>query len=84
MKYLIWIILVIPAMRLSQAFGEYTGNPYNTVNRGQFNEFTESKLFTDLVFDQKLNIITEGLSFKGKVSLNTFLMPFVNSQLGIS
>jgi TonB-linked SusC/RagA family outer membrane protein len=75
-----WVLQEVPDLdypgatgeRLSQAFGEYTGNPYNTVNRGQFNEFTESKLFTDLVFDQKLNIITEGLSFKGKVSLNTY------------
>lgn len=75
-----WVLQEVPdpdypndsGIRLSQAFGEYTGNPYNTVNRGQFNEFTESKLFTDLVFDQKLNFITEGLSFKGKVSLNTY------------
>jgi TonB-linked SusC/RagA family outer membrane protein len=75
-----WVLDEVPdpdypndrGQRLSQAFGEYTGNPYNTVNRGQFNEFTESKLFTDLVFDQKLNFITEGLSFKGKVSLNTY------------
>ena len=75
-----WVLKEVPdpdypnetGQRLSQAFGEYTGNPYNTVNRGQFNEDTESKLFTDLVFDQKLNFITEGLSFKGKVSLNTF------------
>ncbi len=75
-----WVLTEVPdtsypndtGMRLSQAFGEYTGNPYNTVNRGQFNEDTDSKLFTDLVFDQKLNFITEGLSFKGKVSLNTY------------
>jgi len=75
-----WVLNEVPdpdypndsGQRLSQAFGEYTGNPYTTVNNGQFNEDTESKLFTDLVFDQKLDFITEGLSFKGKVSLNTF------------
>lgn len=75
-----WVLEQVPdldypndrGMRLSQAFGEYTGNPYNSVNNGQFNEYTESKLFTDLVFDQKLDFITEGLSFKGKVSLNTY------------
>ena len=75
-----WVLEEVPdldypddtGMRLSQAYGEYTGNPYNSVNNGQFNEFTQSKLFTDLVFDQKLNFITEGLSFKGKVSLNTY------------
>lgn len=75
-----WVLNEVPdpdypnerGQRLSKAFGEYTGNPYNTVNRGQFNEFTSSKLFTDLLFDQKLNSITEGLSFKGKVSLNTY------------
>ena len=75
-----WVLEEVPdldypddrGMRYSQAFGEYTGNPYNSVNNGQFNEFTESKLFTDLIFDQKLNFITEGLSVKGKVSLNTY------------
>jgi len=75
-----WVLDQVPdldypddrGMRLSQAFGEYTGNPYNTINNGQFNQFTESKLYTDLVFDQGLNFITEGLSFKGKISLNTY------------
>jgi TonB-linked SusC/RagA family outer membrane protein len=75
-----WVLTQVPDIdypdasgeRLSQAFGEYTGNPYNTMNTGEFRQFTDSKLFTDLVFDQKLDIITKGLSFKGKVSLNTF------------
>ena len=75
-----WVLNEVPDLdypdasgeRLSQAFGEYTGNPYNTMNTGEFRQYTDSKLFTDLVFDQKLDFITEGLSFKGKVSLNTF------------
>lgn len=58
--------------RRSQAFGEYTGNPYNTLNSGEFRQYTESKLYTDLILDQGLDFITEGLSFKGKISLNTF------------
>ena len=56
----------------SQAYGEYTGNPYNSVNNGQFNEDTDSKLYTDLILDQGLDFITEGLSLKGKVSMNTW------------
>lgn len=75
-----WVLEQVPdldypddrGMRLSQAFGEYTQNPYNRINNGQFNQYTSSKLYTDLIFDQKLDAVTKGLSFKGKVSLNTF------------
>lgn len=58
--------------RLVEPFGEYTGNPYNSLYNGQFNEDTSSKLFTDLILDQKLDFITKGLSFKGKASLSTY------------
>lgn len=75
-----WVLGEVPdpdypgdtGIRLASAFGEYTGNPYNTINNGQFNEDTSSKLYSDLILDQKLNFITEGLSFKGKISLSTY------------
>jgi len=75
-----WVLEQVPdtdypeasGIRLAEAFGEYTGNPYTSLHTGQFNEDTSSKLYTDLLFDQKLNFITEGLSFKSKVSLSTY------------
>ena len=75
-----WVLDQVPdldypadrGLRFSQAFGEYTGNPYNTINNGRFNQDTESKLFTDLILDQSLDVLTEGLSFKARVSMNTF------------
>jgi len=51
---------------------EYTGNPYNLMNQGDFNQYTDSKLFSDLVLDQKLDFITQGLSVKAKVALSTY------------
>lgn len=75
-----WVLEEIPdldypdakGMRLAEAFGEYTGNPYTSLQTGQFNEDTSSKLFTDLLFDQKMDFITQGLSFRSKVSLSTY------------
>ena len=75
-----WVLEEVPdidypdasGIRLAEAFGEYTGNPYETLNRGEFRQYTDSKLYTDLIFDQGLDFITQGLSFKGKVSLNTY------------
>lgn len=58
--------------RLAANFGEYTGNPYTSLYSGQFNEDTNSKLFTDLIFNQKLDFILKGLSVNGKVALSTF------------
>jgi TonB-linked SusC/RagA family outer membrane protein len=58
--------------RLAANFGEYTGNPYSSLNTGQFNQDLGSKLFTDLIFSQKLDFITKGLSFDGKVALSTY------------
>lgn len=58
--------------RLSTQLAEYTGNPYSLMNQGDFNQYTDSKLFTDLVLDQKLDFITQGLSVKGKVALSTY------------
>lgn len=75
-----WVLEQVPdldypndtGMRLSEAFGEYTGNPYNTLNTGEFRQYVDSKLYTDLILDQKLDFITEGLSFNSKVSMSTY------------
>ena len=75
-----WVLEEVPdlnypdatGMRLAQAFGEYTGNPYTSLNSSNFNEYTSSKLYTDVILNQQLDFITEGLSFKGKASLSTY------------
>ncbi len=84
-----WVLLQVPdptypedtGSRLAANFGEYTGNPYTTLNTGQFNQDLNSKLFTDLIFDQKLDFITKGLSLAGKVALSTY---YVNRILTAS
>jgi TonB-linked SusC/RagA family outer membrane protein len=58
--------------RLAMNFGEFTGNPYTSMNQGSFNRYLDSKLFTDLILVQNLDFITKGLSVKGKVSLSTY------------
>lgn len=58
--------------RLAMNFGEFTGNPYTSMNQGSFNRYLDSKLFTDLILDQKLDMVTKGLSMKGKVSMSTY------------
>lgn len=75
-----WVLQQVPdptyptdsGTRLAANFGEYTGNPYTSLNTGQFNQDLDTKLFTDLIFDQKLDFITKGLSFNGKVALSTY------------
>lgn len=67
--------------RMAANFGEYTGNPYTSLNSGQFNQDTESKLFTDLIFNQKLDFILKGLSLSGKIALSTY---YVNRSLTAS
>jgi TonB-linked SusC/RagA family outer membrane protein len=75
-----WVLKQVPdpdypnasGTRQAAAFGEYTGNPYNTMNSGSFDQYLDSKLFTDVLFDQKLDFILPGLSFKGKGSLSTY------------
>lgn len=59
-------------IRLAEAVGEHNGNPYSDLNRGNFNRYLDSKLFTDLILDQQLDFIIKGLSIKGKVALNTY------------
>ena len=58
--------------RLVMNFGESVANPYSSLHSGQFNQNLDSKLFTDLVIDQKLDFVTKGLSFAGKIALSTY------------
>lgn len=50
---------------------EFFDNPYNIFYSGSFNKTLTSVLFTDILFNHKLDFITKGLSLKGKVSLST-------------
>lgn len=75
-----WVLEQVPdpdypndrGARLAMNFGEYTGNPYTSLHRGQFNQDLDSKLFTDMILDQKLDFIAKGLSIGGKVALSTY------------
>lgn len=58
--------------RLSQAFGGYVGNPYNIFANGSLRRYLSSKIFTDIVLNQNLDFIIEGLSVIGKASLSTY------------
>jgi TonB-linked SusC/RagA family outer membrane protein len=75
-----WVVEEVPdldypdasGVRYAQAFGEMWGNPYTLLNNGSFRNYLGSTMFTDLIFDQKLDKILKGLSFRGKVSLSTY------------
>lgn len=58
--------------RLAAAQNDARGNPYSALHQGKFNEYTSSKLFTDLILRQELYMITKGLSVQAKVSLSTY------------
>ena len=81
-----WVLQQVPDIyypddnsdRLAAPFGEYTGNPYTTLNSGQFNKDLGSQLFTDLILKQDLDFIVKGLSINGKVSLSSY---YNNRQL---
>jgi TonB-linked SusC/RagA family outer membrane protein len=84
--YPAWVLEMVPDLdyptssgdRLAAAFGEYTGNPYTTLNSGQFNKDLGSTLYTDLIFKQDLDFITKGLSANAKVSISSY---YNNRQL---
>lgn len=75
-----WVLDEVPdpdypnssGIRLSESLGEHHNNPYTTLNSGSFNRYLDSKLYTDIVLDQKLDVLLKGLSMKGKVALNTY------------
>ena len=81
-----WVLEMVPdpdypdatGMRRAQAFGEYTGNPYTSLSQGNFNRDLGSRMFTDLILNQKLDGVLKGLSFNGKVSLSSY---YNNRQL---
>jgi TonB-linked SusC/RagA family outer membrane protein len=58
--------------RLALKLNGFTTNPYTYLAQGNFSKYLSSKLFTDIVFDQKLDFITKGLSIKGKVAFSTY------------
>jgi TonB-linked SusC/RagA family outer membrane protein len=74
-----WVLEQVPdvnypdaeGIRYAAAFGEYTGNPYNTMNLGQFNKDLTSRLFTDLILSQDLSFLLQGLKLNGKVSVSS-------------
>ena len=77
-----WVIEEIPDLnypdasgeRLSYGVGNNSGdNPYNYITSGSYSKNTVSRLNTDVILDQKLDFITEGLSVKGKFSYSTYL-----------
>jgi len=81
-----WVLQQVPdpdypnasGVRYADKIGEYFDNPYNLFYNGSFNKKLTSILFTDLMLNQKLDFITQGLSFKAKVSLST---SFTNNAL---
>lgn len=56
------------------AFPVRRANPYSKVNSGSFTKTNSMKLFSDLIINQKLDFITKGLAFQGKVAFNTNYM----------
>jgi TonB-linked SusC/RagA family outer membrane protein len=75
-----WVLEQVPdtdypdasGKRYAVNFDDFIGNPYSYFNQGSFNRYNASKLFTDLILNQKLDFITKGLSAQGKVSLSTY------------
>ena len=59
--------------RLAYSEGKvFWKNPYAVLSAADFTQKTRNKLYTDAVFSQKLDFITEGLSANAKVSLSTY------------
>jgi len=75
-----WVLQQVPdtdypdasGKRLAYNFEDLVANPYSYFNQGSFNRYNSSKLFTDLILNQKLDFITKGLSAQGKASLSTY------------
>ena len=80
MYYPSWVLEEVPDLdypgvvedRLISEADQTTGNPYYQMMRGRFIQLTDSKLFSDIILNQKLDFITKGLSVLGKVSLSTY------------
>lgn len=82
MYYPSWVLQEVPDLDYPDARGDRllseadqtTGNPYYQIMRGRFNQYTDLKLFSDIILKQKLDFITKGLSVQAKVSLSTYYM----------
>lgn len=75
-----WALQLVPdpdypndsGIRLAYAQGDWSGNPYTRMNSGGFTQYTESKVYTDLILTQKLDFLLKGLSFKANISLSSY------------
>jgi TonB-linked SusC/RagA family outer membrane protein len=75
-----WVLEEVPDLdypdakgwRRAAAWGERFGNPYTNFMDGTFRNYTGSRVYTDLILEQKLDSFLKGLSFKGKLSLSTY------------
>jgi TonB-linked SusC/RagA family outer membrane protein len=75
-----WVLEQIPdtdypeatGIRKAATYSSWFTNPYNDINTGSFERYLNTKLFTDLVIDQKLDFLLKGLSAKGKVAFNSY------------
>ncbi len=75
-----WVLKEVPDLddptatgwRRVTPFGERFGDPYTNFMQGAFRSYTGSRVFTDVILDQKLDGILQGLSFKGKVSTSSY------------
>lgn len=82
MYYPSWVLEQVPDLDYPNATGDRllseadqtTGNPYYQIMRGRFNQYTDVKIFSDIILNQKLDFITKGLYIQGKVSLSTYYM----------
>lgn len=80
MYYPAWVLEQVPDAnypmdsgdRLISEADQTTGNPYYQMMKGSFIELTDTKVFSDLIANQKLDFITPGLSVQAKVSLSTY------------
>ena len=80
MYYPSWVLEQVPDLDYPDASGDRllseadqtTGNPYYQIMRGRFNQYTDVKLFSDIILKQNLDFLTKGLSVQAKVSLSTY------------
>lgn len=80
MYYPAWVLQQVPDLDYPDASGDRlyseadqtTYNPYYEMMRGRFIQFSDAKLFTDIIAKQDLDFITKGLSVQAKVSLSTY------------
>ncbi len=81
--YPAWVLEQIPDTDYPNASGERIsnpvfygssyGNPYYNLALDTHSQYTDTRLYTDLLLNQKLDFITMGLSLKGKFSFNTYM-----------